>query len=187
MSPLDGDGDVFTGGTWDTTSLQYTGDTAFKLVLVGAGDDSTADAFSGTKISIGHSYLASRSSVPADSNLESSGSPTDNSILRNLLVNPFDRTSERDDTRSNAKGEQDNPPYELLDTSDSGDVNHDITEPVELGRATVGLGNTIGQCMVDIPFGIANLRAVHYDAADTNITTPVYISVEVIDIQEMQG
>ena len=187
LVPIDGDGNAFTGGTWDVTTLGYTGDTSFQLKLVGVGDDEEADAFSGNVIGIGHSYLLSRSNVIADTNPERDEAPAKFSVLNNLLDDPFRRTGEVDDIRDNADGEQDNPPYEVLDISDSGDVDHDITEPVELGRAIAGFGNAYGSCIVDIPFGIADLKATVYDAADTNVTPSGLVCVEVLDIFEMQG
>ncbi len=187
LVPIDGNGDAFTGGTWDVTSFGYTSDTAFSLSLIGSGDDEEADAFTGSVISIGHSYLLSRHNQILDTNPERDEAPARHSVLNNLLDDPFRRATEVDDVRDNADGEQDNPPYEVLDISDSGDVDHDITEPVELGRAIAGLGNAYGSVIVDIPFGIANMRATHYDAADTNITSAASVCVEVLDIYEMQG
>jgi hypothetical protein len=187
LVPIDGDGDAFTGGTWDVTTLGYTGDTGFQLKLVGAGDDEEADAFSGSVLSIGHSYLLSRSNVIADTNPERDEAPAKFSVLNNLLDDPFRRTGEVDDIRDNADGEQDNPPYEVLDISDSGDVNHDITEPVELGRAVAGLGNAYGSTIVEIPFGLANLKAKIDQAASFSMTPSALICVEVLDIYEMQG
>ena len=187
LVPIDGDGDAFTGGTWDVTTLGYTGDSSFQLKIVGAGDDEEADAFSGSVLGIGHSYLLSRSNVIADTNPERDEAPAKFSVLNNLLDDPFRRTTEVDDIRDNADGEQDNPPYEVLDISDSGDVNHDITEPVELGRAIAGFGNAYGSVIVEIPFGLAKMKATVFDAADTNVTPSGLVCVEVLDIYEMQG
>ncbi len=58
--PVDGLGAAFTGGTWDISSLAYSQDSAFGLVLVGNGDDEESDAFAGSQLQIGHSYLVSR-------------------------------------------------------------------------------------------------------------------------------
>jgi hypothetical protein len=92
-----------------------------------------------------------------------------------------------DDITAEARDAQDNPPYELVDLSDSGDVNHDITEPVELGRCMAGLGNGFGSTIVEIPFGLAKMRATVFDAADTNVTPSGLVCVEVLDIFEMTG
>lgn len=187
MIPIDGDGAAFTGGTWDITSLGYTGDTAFGLVLVGSGDDEEADAFSGTKLSIGHSYLVSRLNQLADTNPERDETPAKFSVLNALLDDPFRRTGEVDDIRDNADDEGDNPPYEVLDISDSGDVTHDITEPVELGRCLVGPGAQSASMVIDVPFGLTEFFLTHYDAADTATNHIVKYDVTVLDIYEMQG
>ena len=58
-TPVDGDGDAFTGGTWEISTLTHEGDTALPLKLVGIGvDEETTDA--ATALHIGHSYLMSR-------------------------------------------------------------------------------------------------------------------------------
>ena len=59
LVPIDGNGDAFTGGTWDVSSIGYHSDTEFQLKLVGSGDNEEADAFTGTVLQIGHSYLVS--------------------------------------------------------------------------------------------------------------------------------
>jgi hypothetical protein len=185
MSPLDGNGDAFTGGTWDVSNIVTHSDVNLKLKLTGLGlnEETTNTA---TALNIGHSYLMSRMQPQFDSNAEAAEGPADASILRSLLA-PRDKAGISDDINAEARDAQDNPPYELIDLSDSGSVNHDITEPVELGRAVAGLGNTYGSVIVDIPFGIANLTAVHFDAVDTNITDKVSVCVEVLDIYPMQG
>jgi hypothetical protein len=58
---------------------------------------------------------------------------------------------------------------------------------VELGRAIAGFGNAYGSTIVEIPFGLAKMRATVFDAADTNVTPSGLVCVEVLDIFEMQG
>jgi hypothetical protein len=89
-----------------------------------------------------------------------------------------------DNVRSNAEDEQDDVPYDVFEPSDT---DHDITEPVELGRAIAGFGNAYGSTIVEIPFGIAKMRATVFDAADTSVTPSGLVCVEVLDIYEMQG
>ena len=190
--PVDGLGAAFTGGTWDVTSLGYNADTAFGLVLVGDGDDEEADAFAGTQLSIGHSYLLSRANQLADTNPEMDEGPAKFSILNNMLDDPFRRTTEADDVRANADGEQDNPPYEVLDISDSGDVGHDITEEVELGRLVMlpqGSGASLPQTTIlEVPFGIMRVLAANRDPGDNSgIVDDLALGIEVLDIYEMQG
>ena len=186
LVPIDGDGDAFTGGTWDVTSLTHEGDTDLELKLIGlAIDEETVDA--ATALQIGHSYLMSRQSINSDTNIEADEGPAKQSILNAFLSPAEINPGITDDIRTEARDAQDNPPYEVLDLSDSGDVNHDITEPVELGRAIAGFGNAYGSMIVDIPFGIANVRATVYDAADTAVNPSGLMCVEVLDIYEMQG
>ena len=188
LVPIDGDGDAFTGGTWDVSSLGYETDPAFQLKLVGPGDDEEADAFTGSVMQIGHAYLVSRQNQQADTNLETEEGPAKFSVLNKLLAPvPAPGGAADDDVIVSGRDEQDNPPYEVLDISSSGDVNHDITEPVELGRAIAGFGNAYGSVIVDIPFGLAKMRATVFDAADTNVTPSGLVCVEVLDIYEMQG
>jgi hypothetical protein len=183
LVPIDGDGDAFVGGTWDQSELAHMGDSSVYLKLVGAGIDEQA-ADDAAALQIGFSYLSSRGTVAADSNLESDSALTRFSILENMLSEQPTATSTNDDVRDAAKGEGDNPPY---DEWASDDLNHDITEPVELGRAIAGFGNAYGSTIVEIPFGLANLRATVFDAADTNVTPSGLVCVEVLDIYEMQG
>ena len=186
LVPVDGDGNAFTGGTWDVSKLVTEADTDLEMKLTGLGlDEDTANA--ATAVQIGHSYLMSRRQVQSDSNVGTDETPSDRSILQEMLADFDTSTTAFDATQTRASDEQDNPPYELIDISDSGDVNHDITEPVELGRAIAGFGNAYGSVIVDIPFGLAKLRGTVYDAADTNITPSGLVCVEVLDIFEMQG
>ncbi len=190
LVPIDGDGDAFTGGTWDVSSLGYTSDAAFQLKLVGAGDDEESDAFAGSVLQIGHSYLVSRQNQQADTNLETEEGPAKFSVLRRMIGDgdvSASATNTQDDITGTARDEQDNPPYEVLDISASGDTGHDITESVELGRAIAGFGNAYGSVIVEIPFGLAKMRATVFDAADTNVTPSGLVCVEVLDIYEMQG
>jgi hypothetical protein len=187
ISPVDGDGNAFTGGTWDVSTLTWSDDSAFQLKLVGNGDDEEADGFSGTVVNIGHSYLLSRANQIADTNLQASEGPAKFSILKTMLGDVTSATARSDDITTSARDEQDNPPYEVLDISDSGDVGHDITEKVELGRAIAGFGNAYGSMIVDVPFGLARLQAWLYDANNSSSTIKTTVCVEVLDIYEMQG
>ncbi len=181
LTPIDGAGDAFTGGTWDTSVLADSQDSSFQLCLTGTGVDETA-ASGPSVLVIGDSYLKSRMTVPVDSNLEASDVPAKYSHLNDLLESGDD--TRKDDTHTIAEGEQDNPPYDQLVGSETG---HDITESVELGRAVAGLGNAYGSVVVDVPFGIAQVRLTHFDAADTAITSGVNFCVQVLDIYPMQG
>ena len=188
LVPIDGDGAAFTGGTWDQTVLHYSNDNAFTLKLVGDGDDEEADAFAGSVLQIGHSYLVSRSNLSADTNEETTEGPAKFSVLQKMLAPLSGATAagSEDDVIETARDDQDNPPYEVLDLSSSGDTGHDITEPVELGRAIAGMGNAYGSMIVDIPFGLGKFNARVAQTASIDDLQGL-ICVEVLDIYEMQG
>lgn len=182
LVPIDGDGAAFTGGTWDLTDIFTESDTSgFKLKLIGQHLDEDGGN-TATALQIGASYLASRASVPADSNLEASESPMQFSILNELLRDG--QTSGVDDNVIVEMRDQgDNPPYEV----DPDNANSDITESIELGRAVAGLGNVYASTIVDIPFGICDVRASVQQAASSTLEPNGLMCVEVLDIFEMEG
>ena len=192
-TPVDGAGSAFTGGTWDLSSLSHASDSDVGLVLVGNGDDEETDASALTFLSLGHSYLMSRLSQQADTNLQAEEGPAKFSYLNQMLSdNSQDYTNKEDDVIDEARNAQDNPPYEVLDISDSGDVGHDITEPVELGRSVLmpqGSGASLPQTTIlDVPFGIMRVQMAHRDPGDdSGITDDLALGLEVLDIFEMQG
>lgn len=189
LTPIDGNGAAFNGGTWDVSTIGYGGDESFQLGLVGSGDDEESNQFTGSYMSIGHAYLVSRANMPADTNPQTSETPAKYSVLNKMLAGAgLINELQRDIAKESARGEQDNPPYEVLDISDTGDVDHDVTEPVELGRMTVGGGDGFVRSMViDVPFGIMDVRLQHYSQADENeVFDPVW-GVELLKISEMTG
>ncbi len=185
ISPLDGDGAAFAGGTWDLSTFVDMVDNEYKLALnaPGVDEDSTHSA---TVINPAHSYLSSRPTVPTDSNLESSEVPAIYSHLVQLLSpTNLESGSEEAYIRADAQSEQDNPPYEVFATETTA---HDITEPVELGRIVTRLdSNASGSMIVDIPFGLSYVSARHHDIADADITNSNLFTVEVLKITPMQG
>lgn len=188
LNPIDGDGDAFTGGTWDVTKFTTGADDDFELKIVGLGvNEATTGA--ATAFNIGHSYLASRATVPDDTNLEASTVPAEHSILREMILDSSGSRlgdSRTDDLIDDVQDNQDNPPYDLFVPSDT---NHDITEPVELGRALSSTQAAVGSCIVDIPFGLASLACRAYTSESTSGVASVrgLIHAEVLDIFEMQG
>jgi hypothetical protein len=92
--------------------------------------------------------------------------------------------SPKDDIVDNARGQGDNQPYEVFDGATT---QHDITEPVELGRVVVGRGMPQASMIVEIPFGLAefNAKVTNLDADQAD--TQGLIALEVLDIYEMQG
>lgn len=187
-TPVDGEGSAFTGGTWDVSKLSYENDASFQLSLVGTGDDEESDSFAGSVLSIGHAYLMSRANMPADTNVQSNETPAKFSVLRRMLAGDASFTqNSQDDVVDIARSGQDNPPYEVLDISDSGDRDHDVTEPVELGRVAVELGAISRSIVIDVPFGIMHCEAQHYSKDDDNETYTPFWSVDVLKISEMTG
>ena len=185
--PVDGDGSAFAGGTWDTSVLASSDDADFTLKLVGIGVDESSTTAT-TAYQIGHTYLGSRATVPADSNLESSVTPADESVLVKLLSSAYPN-ARRDDITDDVQDGQDNPPYDEFVPSDT---NHDITEPVELGRCVLlpqGSGASLPQTVIiDVPFGITQVEMAHRDPGDNSgITDDLALGLEVLDIFEMQG
>lgn len=187
--PVDGDGAALAGGTWDSTKFVNEADPEFGLKLIGPGNDEDS-AINTSVINFAYSYLSSRQTVPADSNLESAETPAVNSILKQMFLSGtgVDR-AEQSYIETDVKGQGDNPPYDHFATADT---DHDITEPVELGRAVLmpqGSGATLPQTVVlDIPFGIMKVQMAHRDPGDNSgITDDLALGLEVLDIFEMQG
>ena len=192
-APVDGEGNAFTGGEWEISQLAYTGDTEFTLSILGNGDDEEANAFSGGNLNMAHSYLLSRQNQLLDTNPESSEGPALHSVLHHMIAGDSGSTSAiQDDVVEEARTAQDSPPYEVLDVSASGDVQHDITEPVELGRLLMlpqGSGASLPQTTImDVPFGLMRVLMAHRDPDDNSgITDDLALGIEVLDIFEMQG
>ena len=187
LVPIDGNGDAFAGGTWDVSTLSTERDQDVELKLVGTGINEDG-ALAATALQIGFSYLSSRAQPPADSNLESSASPAQYSVLNRLLSPTAQIDTTVDNVVDEAQDKGDNPPY---DEWASADTNHDITESVELGRIVVGgLSQITGSMIVDIPFGLArpqtNVYSPGYDLSDSEPFEGL-MQVEVLDIFEMQG
>ncbi len=188
MTPTDGDGADLAGGTWDISQLAFSGDNEFALALVGQGADEEAGGFTGDSLSMGLSYLQSRLSQQADTNLESEEGPSAHSVLNQMLSGSAVHTSTvDDDIVDEARNAQDNPPYDIVDISSSGDVNNDITEPVLLGQCVTSISTPVASFICDVPFGIAKIQARHSGGADQSIVDPVFFSAEVLKISEMQG
>ena len=190
LSPIDSDtGAAFTGGTWDTTRFTTYADQDFGLKLVGTGTQEETSASLADVQNFAYSYLLSRAQPLADSNEHISETPSDYSILRTMLEgSAFEDTSTRvHDAREDAENQGDNPPYELIDISDGGDQDHDITQSVELGRAVAGMGSAYGSMVVDIPFGLADCLGTIMQHATQTDEPDGFMCVEILDIFEMQG
>ena len=181
-TPIDGDGNAFTGGTWDYTRFASSQDSSFGLKLVGLGvDEDTAAGV--TAVQIGHSYLSSRRQPDADSNQGVEETPAEFSHLQQILAD--DVAARQDEITTFTRDDGDNVPYEPMATET---VNHDITEPVQLGKIVLSQGNLHGSCIVEVPFGLMDLHARMYDESTGTTDTPIVtVGVEVLDIFEMEG
>jgi hypothetical protein len=182
VTPIDGNGDAFVGGTWDLTEIVTEDDGSFALRLVGTATSEDSDVSTSVQ-QIGYSYLASRANLRSDTNDESD-EVGHYSILEDMLAPAAIGIGDRDNIRANVEDEQDDVPYDVFAADDT---NHDITEPVLLGRALASLGSGYGSVVVDIPFGLAGMKASLHDAAGTSVTSSGSICVEVLDIYEMMG
>ena len=181
---LDGFSNAYTGGTWDSSVFSDGIDASYQLKLVGNSidEDSTASI---TELNFVASYMQSRATVPADSNLESSDVPATFNHLALLTREGFEGSIVSDDVIDNVKTGQDNPPYNAFASSDT---THDLTEEFEAGRAIMGVGGGGHATMlVEVPFGILQTRCTHYgsDGADEN--SPFEYAITVLDIYPMQG
>lgn len=187
LVPYDGVGNAFVGGSWDLTKLRTESDAdGFGLKLVGDGVNEES-ANTDTDLSIAHSYLCSKSTVPVDSNVESGSTPAKFSIL-NELLRPVSTSAVDDDVIGDSRDQGDNPPYDEFVPAD---VNNDITEPVEAGRLVLSPqgGSSGSQSVVfDCPFGIMNVLASHRDTGDdSGVTDDMCFTIDVLDIFPMQG
>ena len=182
LVPIDGDGNALTGGTWDVTEIVTEDDQSFGLKLVGQAATEDGQASLAAQ-QIGYSYLASRANLRADTNDEVENIGL-HSILGDMLSPSNIEVGTIDNVRLNVEDEQDDVPYDVFDPAD---VDNDVTEPVELGRAIAGFGNAYGSVIVEIPFGLANLKAKVDQAAAFSMTPSGLVCVEVLDIFEMQG
>lgn len=180
LNSIDGDGNAFTGGTWDVTRFADAQDASYQLKLVGSAV--SEEVSTGVSVlQLGTSYLASRRQPDTDSNEGIDESPALFSHLNDLLAPNEDGRS--DEVIAFTRDDGDNVPYDEY----TGETDPDISEAVELGRAVAGFGNAYGSTIMEIPFGLADLRAQAHDAASTNTTFNGLIALEVLDIYEMQG
>ena len=182
LAPIDGDGNALTGGTWDVTEIVTEDDQAFSLKLVGTAVTEDGQLNTDTQ-QIGYSYLASRSNLREDTNDEVENVGL-HSILGDMLSPSNVEVGTIDNVRGNVEDEQDNVPYDHFALSET---DHDITESVELGRAVAGMGSAYGSMIVDIPFGLNDCRGTIMQHATQTDEPDGFMSVEVLDIFEMQG
>ena len=109
LTPIDGDGNAFTGGTWDVSELITEDDQSMYLQLVGTGVDEDSSVGT-TALSIGFSYLSSRAHVLDDTNLAAEDAPAKFSVLNDLLTPTMINVTSRDNIVAEGRDAQDNPP-----------------------------------------------------------------------------
>lgn len=180
LSPLNGAGSAFTGGSWEVSKLIFPDDTTGAHVKLQGTHASEESTVSFTTLSLPQLYLSSRNQVRADSNNDVTDQPADSSVLKKLLSPNY--MGSNDEVIDLARDNQDNPPYDL-------DQDGDACEARELGRIHIGQrSGTQATCIVDIPFGISQFEIQAFNRTDTDdaqAVTPVQISVEVLQIYEM--
>ena len=186
LDPVDANSSAYSGGTWDSTEVFNSIDeNGFKLRLLGNGNDEDS-VLVDTDINAIFSYMQSRSTVPADSNLESSSVPSVYGMLKSTELGSDADTDESRYLKTNVRGAQDNPPYEAFDGAT---LEHDITEPSEASRfmypaAQSGVITTI----FEAPYGVFAINAANRDPDDNSgVVDDMSFSVEVLGIYEMQG
>jgi hypothetical protein len=182
--PVDGVGDAFEGGTWDHTDFATEDDDDFGYSLCGAATTEESSINLSVQ-NLAYSYLVSRSTVPADSNLESGNIPTKWSIMNGMLDNS-ESYAVKDDIIEDVRDSQDNPPYdEML----AANVNNDAVEESELGRIVTTPSATQTQSVIlDVPFGMMRVLASHQDPGNNSgVVDDLSIGLEVLAISPMQG
>lgn len=187
MTPYDGDLAAYAGGTWDTTKIfNAIDEDGFTLRLVGSMDNEDGTVTT-TDINALGSYLQSRQTVEPDSNLEMEETPADKSLLLATMMGEDPDQDHVGSMRINARGEQDNPPYDEVATADAA---NDITEPTEAGRIVMypSANSGIVSTVFEVPFGIFQIRASNQDPGNNSgIVDDMAFAVEVLDIYPMQA
>lgn len=168
---------AFTMGTWDNTQIIFPDDTnGAYLALSGQhGDEESTTTF--TQLSIAQMYLSSRGTIDSDTNRESSTTPADNSVLAKMLAN---YRGSNDEVKVLARGEQDNPPYDLTV------VNGDGVHLVELGRLQFNPYTAGGSATyIEVPFGMVYASFQILDAPDSDADMSLDVSMECTAIASM--
>lgn len=166
------------GGTWDHTQIIFPDDsTGAYIALTGLHADEESNT-SYTTVQLTQMYLASRGTIDSDTNRETSVTPAAESILAKMLKPNYSATA--DAIAVNARGEQDNPPYDL--TVRGGDHS----DLVEVGRIqfnpyTAGTGS----CYIEVPFGIVKTQTQILDHSDSDADISLDLSFEAKAIATM--
>lgn len=178
LTPIDGDRDAFTGGSWEYSKLIMPNDTsgAYINVIGTHATEESNETFS--TVSLPQMYLSSRKQVDDDSNTDDDDQPAMFSILNKLLAPQMHAI--QDEVVDLARDNQDEPPYDLAEDGD-------WCEPIEAARVYLGITSGVQQTVIiDVPFGLCEVLAINsYVDGGANRTNGVDWKVEVLDIFPM--
>jgi hypothetical protein len=179
-SPLDIAGGTLWDETgsekWDLSQIAISTDTDLKVLLCGASHPDEEASVSAATFNLATAYLNSRKPVAFDDQTDAD-TPAAYSIIRDMFMNYQAATD--DEVLTIAETTQDHPPY------DADDVDGPFTQCVEQGRCHTGQGTaSISSIVVDVPFGLLQLKARRWNAAATGNFD---FRVDVLGVSEMQG
>lgn len=180
LSPVSTTGrTAISGGTWDHTQITFPDDSDGAYVCL-AGSHSTEESnTSFARVYLPQLYLQSRGTINADTNVETSTTPAAESIIAKMMMGAS-HDGIADETRALARGEQDNPPYDLTA------VGGDASDLVEIGRIqfnpyTAGGGS----CFLEVPFGVMMTQTQILDHSDSDADISLDLSIECTAIAAM--
>lgn len=178
LTPYDGDGVTFSGGTWEFSKLIYPDDASGAYISLTGAHAVEESNVAFTAVSLPQLYLSSRGQQEADTNTDVADQPAAFSILRKLLAPS--QQGIQDEVMDEARDIQDNPPYDLAE-------NGDTCEPIEAARVLLGVQSGLQHTVVfDVPFGIFNTQAQNIYLDDgQNLTNGWTASVQIIDVFPM--
>lgn len=179
LTPKDGDGNAYTGGSWEYSKLIFGDDSDGSYIKLMGTHATEESATSFSTLSLPQMYLSSRNQVEADTNTDVADQPAAFSVLRELLMSGG-VVSLQDEITDEARDIQDEPPYDLAEDGD-------WTEPVNSAVVFLGVSSGLQQTViVDVPFGMLELKGQNcFLDAGWNATNPVEIRAEVIAVRPM--
>nr|AGA18324.1 hypothetical protein [uncultured marine virus] len=169
---------TIAGGTWDHTQIVYQDDADGAYIALSGAHNTEESATTFDCLFLPQLYLQSRGTMPSDTNVETSTTPAAESILRKMMRTGT--ASFHDTATGLARGEQDNPPYDLTA------VGGDASDLVELGRIqfnpyTAGGGH----CFIEVPFGVLKTQTQILDHTDSDADISLDLTFECTAIASM--
>ncbi len=183
LTPQTLEGNI-VGGTWDPSQLIFQDDVSGAHLSITGQHASEESTLAFTTLNIQQMYMASRvAEVPADSNLESEAIPKQHSVLNKIFQDK--QASGNDEIVVLARGEQDNPPYDLAD------IANDYSEQYELGRLqfSANIGHA-ASTVIEVPFGIFKIRSQVLNASEHStgdVSCAVDVGVKLLGVYPMEG